>query len=143
MPVRQVQQVPGAQQLDPSDAYQIDGQQRGHGSKRERADDAVAQRLLLVALRQPKHEHGEDHRVVGTEETFERDEEGDCEEVGRRDHELPEYCGNVDTDRIKAYTWRASRLSASRPCRISSSSASRRACSACTRRLFASTSALG
>ena len=54
-------------------------------AERERAEDAVAQRLLLLRLRQAEHQDGQDHRVVGAEQAFERDEQGDGDEVGRLD----------------------------------------------------------
>ena len=49
----------------------------------EGAEDAVAQRLPLLALRQAEHEHGQHHRVVGAEQPFERDEQGDGDEIRR------------------------------------------------------------
>ena len=51
VPVDQVQQVAGADQLHPAEPDQIGRQQRRDGAEREGADDAVAQRLLLLRLR--------------------------------------------------------------------------------------------
>ena len=80
---REIQQVAGAGELHPAEPDQVRGEKRRDGAKRERADDAVAQRLLLILLRQPQHQHGQHHRVVGAEKPLEHDEERDRDEIRR------------------------------------------------------------
>ena len=79
------------------------------GAEREGAEDAVAQRLFLLLLGQAEDEDGEHHRVVGAQQPFERDQQADGDEVGRRENRsgqrpasiLP--CCKLDTSRINAY----------------------------------------
>ena len=60
-------------------------QEDRHAAEQEGADNAVAERLLLLVARQAEHQDREDHRVVGAQKPFEQDEEGDGDEVGRRE----------------------------------------------------------
>ena len=85
--VDEIQQIARADQLHPAQPDQVDRQQRRDRAEREGADDAVAQRLLLLRLGQAEHQHGQDHRVVGAQQPFERHEQRDGDEVGRRDIE--------------------------------------------------------
>ena len=65
-----------------ADREQVDGEQRRQDAEDEGAEDAVAQRLLLLVARQPEHENGQHQRVVGAEQPLEQDEQGDREQVG-------------------------------------------------------------
>ena len=111
----QVQQVAGADQLHPAELDQVDGEQRRDGAERERADDAVAQRLLLLRFGKAEHQDRQHHRVVGAQQAFERDQQADGDEVGRlrtsmREPRASILLLNVDTCRIKAYTWIGARF---------------------------------
>ena len=83
MLVDEVQQVDRAGQLYPRQRNEVDGEQRRERPEGERAEDAVAQRLLLLLARQPEHQHRQYHGVVGTEQTLERHQQRDRGEVGR------------------------------------------------------------
>ena len=68
------------------------------------------QRRFMVALGQAEDHHGDDQRVVGAEQTFERDEQGDGDEVGRLNH------GVADAGRLWGMTpIRSSGLTAGKP----------------------------
>ncbi len=89
--IRQIQQVEPAEQLHPGDLDHV-GRKHGRGNAEgERADNAVAQRFPLLVPRQPQDEHRHHHRVVGTEEAFERHEQPDGDEVSSLNvqHTLP------------------------------------------------------
>ena len=79
---REVQQVAGADQFDPAEGDQLDREQRGEDAEDERAEDPVAQRLLLLMTRQPEHQNRQHERVVGAEQALQQDEEADSDEVG-------------------------------------------------------------
>ena len=79
---RQVQQVAGPDQLDPRHLQQVHGEQRREDPEGERAENAVAERLALLAARQAEHQDGEDQRVVGAEQSLEQDEQGNGQEIG-------------------------------------------------------------
>ena len=79
----QVQQVAGADQLHPADRDQVDREQRREDAEDEGADDAVAQRLALLAARQAEHQDRQHQRVVGAEQPFEEHEQGDGDEISR------------------------------------------------------------
>ena len=81
----EVQQVRGAGELHPAQADEVSRQQRRNGSERERPDDAVLQRVALIFLGQPEHEHREDHGVVSAQQPLVRDEQADGDEVGGLD----------------------------------------------------------
>jgi hypothetical protein len=108
MAVDQIQEVAGAHQLHPAKADQIGRQERRDGSESKRPQNAVPKGFTLLRPGQPEHENGQDHRVVGTEKTFESDEKSDREEVVRREH-YSQYDAasgfpprtNIDTPRIK------------------------------------------
>ena len=63
----------------------MDGQQGGKNSERERAEDAVAQRLALVGAGQAEHQDGQHQRVVGAEQTLQEHQQPDGEKVGEMD----------------------------------------------------------
>ena len=65
MRVRQIQQVRGAEQLDPAQLDQIHRQQRRDGAKEEGAENPVAERLLLLLLREAQDQHRQNQGVVG------------------------------------------------------------------------------
>ena len=77
----QIQQVAAAEQLHPRDPDQIDGEHGGQDAQAEAADQSVAEGLLLIASWQAQHHDGHDQRVVGAEEAFEGDEQGDGNEI--------------------------------------------------------------
>ena len=82
--VRQPQQVEPADQLHEPQLDHVRGKHRRRDAERERADDAVAQRLPLLLLGQAEHEHRQHHGVVGAQQSFEHDEQGDGDEVTGR-----------------------------------------------------------
>ena len=90
--VRQIQQVQRAEQLHDRQLDQVDREQDGNDAERERADDAVAERLRCWSTRQPEHEHREHERVVGAEQPFEHDEQTNRQEVV----ELNVHAGRAD-----------------------------------------------
>ena len=110
MLVDQVEQVGRAGQLHPRQLNEVDRQQRGERPEAERAEDAVAQRFLLLLARQPEHQHRQHHGVVGTEQALQRHQQRDGDEVGRLNgvekgegkHAPPVYRGHLDTHRIKS-----------------------------------------
>ena len=58
-------------------------------AERERADQAVAQRLFLIRPRQPEDHHRQHERVVGAQQPFEEDQQADGDEVGELDVHAP------------------------------------------------------
>ena len=97
----------------------MDGADRRQRPEDEGADDAVAQRRALLLRRQAEDQHRQHHRVVGAQQAFEQDEQGDGEEIGREQQDidaveydrsgsrLPWSRGGetvVDTTRINVYT---------------------------------------
>jgi hypothetical protein len=80
--VAQIEQVKAAEHLDPVDTDQPRGQQGGGGAEGEGPDQAVAQRLFLIAARQPEDHHGQHQGVVGAEQPFEQHQQPDGDEVG-------------------------------------------------------------
>src|SRR5262245_16239096 len=101
MAVDQVQEIPGAYQLDPPEPYQIGRQQRRDAAESKRSQNTVTKGLTLLCLRQAEDEHGQDHRIVGAEKTFESDEKSDCEEVVRREHHSQYDAAGVLTPRLE------------------------------------------
>ena len=85
MVVRQPHQVNGADEHHEIDSDEIGRQQDGEDAEDERADDAVVERLFLLAFRKPEDEDGEDHGVVGAQQSFERDEQRDGYEISSSD----------------------------------------------------------
>ena len=81
MVVRQPQQVCGTEQHDELNVLQPDGEQDGEDPKREGTDDPIAERLALLPFREAQDEHGQHHGVVRAEESFEGDEQSDCDEI--------------------------------------------------------------
>ena len=88
MLVHEVQQVGAADEFYPRETDEIDREQCRDAPERERADDAVAKRLPLPRLRKTEYENCEDHRVVDAEQTFERDEQRNCQKIRRMNHYL-------------------------------------------------------
>ena len=80
--VGQIQQVKRADQLDPGELEQVHRQQRRQDAEDERAENAIAQRFLLLVARQAEDENCEHQRVVGAEQPLEQDQQGDREQVG-------------------------------------------------------------
>jgi len=83
--VGQVQQVETADQLHPRQLNQVDRQERRDDAHGESADQPVAQRLLVLAARQPQDHDGHDEGVIRAQQTFERDEQTDGDEIRRLD----------------------------------------------------------
>src|SRR6185503_1756067 len=75
----------------PAEADQIDGQQGGQAAENEGADDSVSEGLALLRLGESENENSEDHRVVGAQQSLERHEHGDRDEVGSLNHASSEY----------------------------------------------------
>ncbi len=82
---REIEEIKGADELDPGDLEQVHGEQRREDAERERAGNAVAERLALLLARQPEHEDRQDERVVGAEEPLEHDEQADRQEIREMD----------------------------------------------------------
>ena len=78
----QIEQIGGADQLDPAERDQLDRQQRREDPEHEGADDPVAQRLALLRPRQAEDEDREHQRVVRAEQALEEHQQRDGEEVG-------------------------------------------------------------
>ena len=78
---RQPQQVRRANQHHELNLDEIDSQQDRDDAKAERADDAVLQRFALLPFGKAENENCQHHRVVRAEETFERDQQGDGDEI--------------------------------------------------------------
>src|SRR5207247_5477486 len=138
MTIDQIQEIPRAEQLHPSEADEVRGEDRRQRPERERAEDPVSKRFALMRFGQPQHEHGQHHCVVGAQQPFERDEQRDSDQIGDLRHVLGQNTtAEVDTLRIKSYTW----IDASRWVSTTTffSSAWRRGCSGCIRRHYAST----
>ena len=73
--VRQPEQVQAADELHQRQLDHVRRKDDRQAAESEGADDAVPQRLLLLAPRQAEHEHGEHHGVVRAEQAFEEDEQ--------------------------------------------------------------------
>src|SRR3954447_7967262 len=143
VPVREMQQVQPAEQLHPFDPDQIGREQRREDAECERADEAVPQRLLLIAPGKAEDHHGQDERVVGAEQPFEQHQQPDGHEIsGLNVHARRGW--RLDTTRVNAYVWIDARLKAERCASntISTLSAWLRGCWTCTRRRCASTNVL-
>jgi hypothetical protein len=76
----------GADQFHPAELDHVRGEQRGDGAEREGPRHAVSQRLFALRLRQAEHQDRKHHRVVGAQQTFERDQQANRDEIGRREH---------------------------------------------------------
>ena len=83
---------------------QVTRQQRRQDAERERAEHAVAERLLLIGARQPEDQDREHQRVVGAEQPFEQDEQADGEEICERERPF-RYRPALTRRRIKVYIW--------------------------------------
>ena len=82
----QIHQIEAADELHPRDADEIGGEQGGENPEGEPADQAIAERLLVIGPGQPEHHDGHHQRVVGAEEPFEEDEDADGSEVLKFEH---------------------------------------------------------
>jgi len=82
--IRQPHQIERTQQLHQRQLDHVRREEDRDPSKQERSDDPVAERLLLLMARKSEHQDREDHRVVGAQKPFEKNEEADRDEVGRR-----------------------------------------------------------
>ncbi len=60
------------------------GEHGRRNAEHEAADDAVLERLAVVALRKAEHEDGHHERVVWAQKPFQADEQPDGHEVGNR-----------------------------------------------------------
>jgi hypothetical protein len=81
----------------------LHGEQRREDAKGERAEDAVSERFALFAAREPQHEDREHQRVVGTEQSFEKDEQANRQKIGQVN--IHQQWANLDASRIKVYIW--------------------------------------
>ena len=88
--IRQPEQIGRAQQLHERQPNHVERRAAWPCPEEEGAEDAVAQGRLLLVTRQPEHQHRQNHRVVGAQQAFEQDQQGDGDEVGRaKDTEGP------------------------------------------------------
>ena len=85
----EIEQIGGADQLHPAERDQLDREQRREDAERERADDAVAQRLLLLCARQAEDQDGQHQRVVGAEQALEQHEQRRSSGNPKREHPSP------------------------------------------------------
>src|SRR5262249_12849016 len=113
VPVRQVHEVAGADELHPDQLDEIYGEKCGDRSEGEGADDPISQSLTLLMLRQPQDEHSQNHGVVCAQQPFKSHQQDDGQEVGRLDHRRGDSVSmtqaHIDTARINAYTWISAR----------------------------------
>jgi hypothetical protein len=79
--VDEEQQVAGADHLHPRQADEVNRQQRCKCPEGKRAQDAVTERLTLLCFGEAENEHRQHHGVVGAQQTFERDEKRDSDEI--------------------------------------------------------------
>jgi len=80
------QQVGAAQDLQVPRLNDPGGQAQGDEQEDLGADDAVAQRLALLLLRQAPHQHGQGHGIVAGQQAFKEDEDQNDQQVAG--HEL-------------------------------------------------------
>ena len=73
--VRQPQQVQPADQLHEAQLDHVRRKHRRRDAEHEGAEDAVPQGLALLLFGQAQHQHGQDHGVVGAQQTLEHDEQ--------------------------------------------------------------------
>ena len=64
---------------------EVHGGEGRENPERERADDPVPERLLLLALGKREHQHGQDEGVVRAQRRFQQHQEPDRDEVGAFD----------------------------------------------------------
>jgi hypothetical protein len=86
MTIDEVQQVPGPDELYPAKSDEIRREQRRDRSEGERAADAVSKRLPLLPFGKAENQNSQHHRVVGAQQSFERDEQCDSEEIRELEH---------------------------------------------------------
>jgi hypothetical protein len=70
-------------QLHPPDLHEIGRQEDSQNAKPEGANHAVAQRTLLLLLRDAEHENGQHQGVISAEDTLQDDQEADRDQIGK------------------------------------------------------------
>ena len=76
-------EVRPAEQLHERQLDHVDRQHRRHRPEDEGADDAVAERRLLLIAWEAEDEDRQDHRVVGAQQAFEHHEQDDGQQIRR------------------------------------------------------------
>ena len=80
-----VQKIESTEQLHPIHMDEMHGEECREDAERERADDAVLERLLLLTLGKRQHQDRQNEGVVRAQRCFEQDQEPDRDEVGAFD----------------------------------------------------------